>query len=551
MKKIWIFLKNYYYIYLPVIISLVTVLVFKPSYDIGRDDLVLANMVHSASYNIHSEYLVFISYILGYFLRFMALAFPTLNVYFISLLAAMTFGFGVFFYNIKKYDGKAKALFVLLISFSQIYMIFGITFTVVAFVCSAAGVALVLSNVKKLDKSSIKYFIFSFVLIFIGFSFRRSSVFIAVLMLFVPICFFAVKHKRMTISAILVLAIIFTGTYQFLKMSQESYREKLFEGTDYLEFNKYRGIATDGGKLSYNLHADYFDANGISENDVQLCDWFFYNDKTVMPTEKIKIISESFSFKDKYNLNISEIWQSVYDSRDMFNFLLTFVIVSVVLLIFAKKSRMEILLCLLFVCGAVIYLHIRKRGIDRVVKPIIFIGYMQIIEIYLRDKIAIFPKKQFVARATAAVVTLVYVIGLCNYMVPEQKMNDDAKNCIEYIKNDGAYKYVPISAVKSEAFLSFKRPEPLAENIISNVYTGWMGYSPYWYSLLEQYGIQKYKDRLYLSLTDRDIKVVCGYQKNLKRLVEAIEEHYGMNLRVRVEKVFGNYFICTIRERRN
>lgn len=545
-NKILNFFKNYYYAYLPVIISVATVLILKPSYDIDRDDLVLANMVHSAAYNPNSEYLVFISYILGYLMRFMVLAFPALNVYVITLIASMTFGFGVFFYNIKKYDNKA--FFVLLLCLSQIYVIFGISFTVVSFVCSAAGVALVLSNVKKLDKSSIKYFVISFILVFLGFSFRRSSVVVAVFMLFVPVSFFAVKHKRITISAILVMTIIFTGTYEFLKISQDSYKEKLFEGTDYLEFNKYRGIATDSGDLSYSRHQELFDSNGISKNDVKLCDWFFYNDKTIMPTEKVKIISESHSFSNKYTLNPIEIAKSFLRKFNIFLFLVAFVMMSIVLLIICKKGRREIFLSLLFVCGAVLYLHIRKRGVDRVVKPIVFIGYMQVIEIYLRDKIVSFPDKWIITRITAAVVVAIHVIGLGIYMVPEKEMDINAKNCIEYIKNDTEYNYVPISAVKTSAFLSFKMTEPLLKNMISNVYTGWMVYSPYWYSLLERYEIYEYKDSLYLSLIDEDIKIVCGYQKKLQTLVEAIREHYNIEVEIKEEKNFGDYLICTLRE---
>jgi len=406
--KLMNFLKKYYYIYLPILITLVTVLFLEPWYDLAKDDLTIESIVHSAEYNKNSEFLVFVSFIMGYIMRFAALTFPTLNIYAITLVFSLTLAFSVFFYNTRKYNNKCISIFV--ITILQIYMICGITFTVVAFVCCAAGIMATLDNVNKLNKKSIVFFVVSFILIFIGLSFRRSNVVIAIFLLFVPMSFFAVKNKRITISALLVLMLIFTGTNLFIKTTQKIYVNNLFEGTDYLEFNRYRGIATDSGTLSYNKNKELFDANGISRSDVDLCKHFLYNDKFILPTEKLKVMAESFSFSDKYTLNPISIAASMAREVGLCVFMISFFIISVINFIINKKNRKEIFLSCFFVFGAILYLYIRKRGVVRVVKPIVFIGYMQMLNIFLRGQITVLANhvqiKRFIADAVIISVVL-------------------------------------------------------------------------------------------------------------------------------------------------
>ncbi len=542
-NKFIFFLEKYYYIFLPLFTSIVTVVFLHPWYDLAGDDLALANIVHSAQYNSGSEYLVFISVILGKIMRFAALAFPKLNIYGITLLMALTLAFSVLFYNIKKYENKIIS--ILLISILQIYMIFGITFTVVAFVCCAAAVLVIVDNVPKLNKKAVKFIIVSLVLFFFGLGFRRNHLVVGACLVLAPVCLFAVMQKRITIPVLIVIVTLFAGTNMFLKTTQNIYVQNLFAGTDYIEFNRYRAAGTDSGGLYYDKHKEYFDANGISENDVNLFKKFHYSDKTIFPTEKAKIIAESFSFSDKYILNPIYLLSAVLKKP----FVLIFLILSIILFIARRKERKEIFSYVFVVLGAILYLYFRKRGVERVVKPIVFIGIILLLHTFLRAKIEFFSVRQkTILQKVVLILAVVLFVGVSVYRLPDQKVTDQDE-VIEYIQNDKYYNYVPVNGIYLENNLSFIRsPQAPAENIMFSIYRGWTVYSPYWYSLLEHYDLEEYKDCIYLSLIDSKVKIVCKSDGEADMLAKALQEHYDKKVLIKKEKEYKNCFICTLVE---
>ncbi len=534
LNKCLQFLKRFYFILIPVGITVIAFLYFHPYYDIGKDDMVLSNMVNSAQTNEHSEYLVFISIYLGYFMRFFALQFPTLNIYEITLVSAYTVAFMAFFYNARQY--KNKVLSTVVLASLQVFLLFGITFTIVAFVCCAAGVMLVLENVERFSKKAIKYFIFAFLLIFVGLGYRRGSLATCVFLLFVPTLFFAFKNKRNSLAVVLSVVVIFTGTHQLLKTSQNIYN-KVVMGEEYVTFNHYRGIASDGGDLFYEDHKEFFDSQGITETDVKMYNGFRFNDKTMFPVEKVKLLAESLNTENKYLFNFQELMAKSFDN----DFLRILLVAGAICLIFLKKNRLEVLADIFFVLGAVIYLHFRKRGINRVVHPIVFIGYIMLLYRFLQNEVAISKRKIAIAlRYGVAVAVLFYgfIFPLRDhrngyYWFLSQEDEKTAK-IINHVREDSEYKYVSFASFSSMRNLHFTRQEPIAENLITNVYVGWMVYTPYWYDLLELHGIEEYKDRLYLSLIDSRVKMLCNSSETMGCLEKAIEETYGIQVQRRL-----------------
>ncbi len=531
------FFKRYYFLLLPIAITVLSMVFFHPYYDIGKDDMVLSNMVNSAQTNEHSEYLVFISIYLGFFMRFFALMFPTLSVYEITLLVAFTGAFITFFYNTRKYENKLFT--ITLLTGLQVFLLFGITFTIVAFICSAAGVMLVLENVPRMNKKAIGYFLLAFLFIFVGLGYRRGSLATCVFLLFVPTWFFAVKNKRNSLAVVLALVVLFSGTHQFLKISQSTYTQNLL-GEDYVTFNRYRGVASDGGDLRYEDHQELFDLHNITKNDVKMYNNFRFNDKTVFPTEKVKIMAESLSEENKYLFDFGKLMQQTFDSP----FLYVFLVVGVFCLVFLKKNRLEVLGTIVFVLVAVLYLHFRKRGIDRVVNPIIFIGLMLLVYRYLSHEVSLTQKVYAkVIRHSLTVLLLIFAIGLPLYShwVGHQWVSEkDAKSTakiVAHIRADKEHKYVSFSSLSNMRNLSLTRKEPIAENLITNVYVGWMVYTPYWYDLLELHGIDEYKDCLYLSLADPEIRVLCNSSATMESLELAVEENYGVQIQRRLGMV--------------
>lgn len=546
-NKIFAFLGQYYYIVLPILISFGTVAFLHPWYDLAGDDVAIANIVYSAEWNPDSEFLLFPSVILGYILRFAAFAFPTLNVYGILLLLALTLAFFVFFYNTKKYDNKFVS--ISFISLMQFYMIYGITFTVVAFVCSAAAILLVVENVKELNKKSVKFFVLSFLLLLIGLGFRRTQLITAVCLILTPVCFFAFKQKRITASVLLVIVAITAGTNFAIKTIQREYREEIFAGTDYLEFSKYRSAGTDSGLLYYDRHAEYFDEHDISENDVNMYRSFYYNDKTVFPTDKVKDIAESFSFIDQYTLNPIRICGIIVK----FPFVSAFLILALAYFLANKENRKEIFSYAFVVIGAVLYLSFRKRGVERVVKPITFIGMTILLQHFLRQGTKHFSGKQkMIFKISASVCLLALCVTLSYNSLPHvrqaEKKNAEPQEIMEYVKADKDHFYAPIGGVSLSRDLTFFRRSLVPDNIITGVYRGWTAYLPYWYRQVERYGLEEYKDCIYRSLLDNKIKIIYKEEYEIAMLTKTLEEHYGKKLIVQKEKEFENGFVCTLVE---
>ncbi len=531
------FFKRFYFILIPVGITIFSFLFCHPYYDIGKDDMVLSNMVNSAQTNAHSEYLVFISIYLGYFMRAFALLFPSLNVYEITLVVAFTAAFVAFFYNTRQMNNKLLSATIL--SALQITLLFGITFTIVAFICAAAGVLLILENVERLDKKSIKYFVLGFLFIFVGLGYRRGSLATCVFLLFVPTLFFAGIKKRNSWAVVLAVVVLFFGTHQFLKTSQNFYNERVM-GEEYITFNHYRGIASDGGELNYEEHKDYYDANGITETDVKMYKGFRFNDKTMFPVEKVKALAESLSDENKYLYDWNKLLEEIFESE----FLCLFLYVGAFCLVFTKKNRLEVLGNILAVLVAVGFLHFRRRGIGRVINPIIFIGFVQILYRFLRQEIPLLKNKVAVVLRYGVVIAIfVYAIFFPMrdhrngyYWFLEREEVKTAK-IVNHVRADKDYKYVSFVPFSSMRNIYFTRQEPVAENLITNVYVGWMVYTPYWYDLLEIHGIDEYKDNLYRSLIDYRIKVLCNSSSTMECLEKAIEETYGIHVQRRLGMV--------------
>lgn len=539
-KKCLEFLKRFYFILIPVGITVVSFLFSYPYYDIGRDDIVLSSMVNSAQTNEHSEFLVFISIYLGYFFRFLALQFPTLNVYEIVLVSAFTLAFVVFFFNTRNYGNKL--LSILILSVLQILMLFGITFTIVAFLCTAAGVFLVLENVKRFDKKAIWYFLLAFLLIFIGLGYRRGSLATCVFLLFVPTLLFAFLQKRNSLVVVLAVAVLFTGTHQFLKTSQTIYNQTVM-GEEYIAFNHYRGIASDGGDLYYEDHQEYFDELGITPTDVQMYRGFRFNDKTMFPLEKVKALAESMSDENKYIFHVWELLSETFEDGWFLGIFLAFGIFCAIIEK-DRTKRLEILADIVVVFGAVLFLHFRKRGIGRVVNPILTIGMLLLLPRFLVSNLALSKAKAWIyVRRSIAVVLLLsgivtpLIANRVGYFSHLEKNEAGTAKIINHVREDKEHKYVSFVSFSSMRNLHFTRQEPVAENLISSVYVGWMVYTPYWYDLLEQHGIGEYKDCLYLSLVDSRIKMLCNSAGTMECLEKAIEETYGIQVERRLGMV--------------
>ena len=140
-KKNWMkntvrsFIKQYSAFWVPILVTFLC-MCFLPTFYHEVDDRFLEDIIRSAPYNAHSEFLKMIGTGVGYGLRLLTLLFPAVNWLAVLYYAVITLGFLGVHILLKKTRDEYKGLSFLqaVFSFVQMLVIVHMTFTVVSFV---------------------------------------------------------------------------------------------------------------------------------------------------------------------------------------------------------------------------------------------------------------------------------------------------------------------------------------------------------------------------------------------------------------------------------
>jgi len=246
------FFKKYYFLIIPLIVTAYMLVQGIPL--TVNDDRFIMEMAKSFQTNAHSEYLMFVSIIQGYILKFLYNLVPSVNWFAVLYLFTINITFALFYKIIQNYNNKL--IFVGITTLTQIAAMSLITFTMMPFICSTAAVLWGLEYIKEINKSSIKHFILVFFMFFLGFSIRSSSPFVCIFLVFLPVYFFAVKERRNSIWVVALLLSFCTIANYTNIWAKDAYKKTFSYEMYYNQFHEYRSMVSDTTAIDYEENKD-------------------------------------------------------------------------------------------------------------------------------------------------------------------------------------------------------------------------------------------------------------------------------------------------------
>ncbi len=527
------FIKKNYFLIAPLFITLLMLLQKISFYQI--DDRLMMEMAHSFQTNSHSEHIMFININFGYVLKFLYHIAPTVNWFAIMYIVVVNIAFVPLYRISQNYPNQL--VFAGMIAVLQISVFVFLTFTFLSFICATTAILWSLEHVKHLHKKNIKHLFFSFLLLCLGFGMRSGNTFLCVLMVFLPLYFFAVTEKR---NSPLVIAILFittiTANYGMVAFQKE-YKKSIPEATYFNQFQEYRAVVSDDLSLNYEKNKEIFDSVGITENDIHLYKNWKYADKNVFSNKNLGEIVKTQTFWDKYTLNVLEF---PFNSRVILVILIYIFLATGWILLFPNR-RKEIFVFSLFVLGAILFLHIRRRAPFRVVFPITILGITALLYIAMQEVKNGFRMKSLYKKMMYLLIGLL-IVGFSGYNILNisniEKTELAAQRVSEYIASNenkiyltdetGEWDFIP-------KILSFQLTE---EDAIRpyNIFGDWYLYSYFWYDRLEHLNLLEYQDCAFKALLEDNVRMVYGKNTDtLDRICLFLKEHYGIRSRYQTE----------------
>lgn len=537
MKK---FIKDYYYILLPICITVFMMLACK-LYFATVDDLYMEEIANSSADG--RENLVCLSALYGYLFKALYSLFPVVNWFTVCYIVVLNIAMITLYKIVKDNDSPIYGVGVL--AAIQAYLMIRITFTALSFICCVSAVMWIMHKVPKLTKKSVLYFVEAFLLFCMGFAMRRGSVFICVILLFVPFCLFAILEHRNKLTVVITLILVCIASNLLIGYINESMKASIHEDTYFNQFHKYRVAVSDQGYVDYENHAEMLNKVGISQNDVFMYSKTMYADKSVFSMEALEVMKDAKDFDDKYTFDI------LYLSKNMIKmaFIWWYLAAMIVSLILMKKNYKEIIAVSVFVMGAILYLFLRRRGVARVVNQISIAGIIMLLSIAMRELKGKYSFKDLKKHKLMAAV-LICVFGLnvavawAYDIITARPMLRNAAPVLEYINENNENIYVCNAGTRSSFInreLTFSH-KAVEHKPVYNINGNWYVYTDYWYSIMEQLGLQQYEDNTFNALLEPNVKYIASKadEKYMDYIVTFLAEHYNINADYKVEKEFDN-----------
>ncbi|MCC8073658.1 MAG: hypothetical protein LIO62_05985 [Clostridiales bacterium] len=508
-------------------------------------------IANSFATNEHSEFLVFIHVGYGYILRFLYTLLPSINWYSIMYLVAFNICFITLFKIVADYESPIYAIG--LVAFCQGFLYINLTFTILAFLCVATGILWTIHKVKKVDKNSIGNLLYSFFLILMGFGFRRGySILIVLLLLFVPLYFFSIIRKRNSVISVLVVFCMIPASFGILTATQNLYVSNVITEESYFtQFNEYRSAVTDSGQNDYEEHAEEYAALGLTENDIYLASRFMYADKNVFSAENIEGIVEARDIGDSYNLNVLSVAKQMVTNKYVF----AFACFALLMFIICKGQRFEIFSIAFTAMVALLYLFVCQRPRGQVLYPIIVCTVLMLLYsamIKFKGKALIKDWKKEKLNKLMCVVfslALVFNVGLSykDFNTNGNSSRDsNFESIYEYIENNTEYLYLYCHGFLHDAQMPSKKISLLTseKSTLPLYYISgdWIIYTPYWYDMLEQIGLEDYYECPFKAVLEENAVVVSKLEleEEMDAICTFLNEHYDMNVTYELIDVTNN-----------
>ena len=537
MKK---FVKNYYYILLPICISVFMMLLCN-LYFATVDDLYMEEIANSNANG--RENLVCLSALYGYLFKALYSLAPNVNWFTVCYVAVLNIAMMTMYKIVKDNDSPIYGVGIL--AAIQAYLMIRMTFTALSFISCVSAVMWIMHKVTKLTKKSVLYFVEAFLLFCMGFAMRGGSVFTCIMLLFVPFYLFAILEHRNKITVVVTLMLVCIVSHLLIGRINESMKASIPEETYFNQFHKYRSAVSDQGYVDYDNHAEMLNKVGISQNDVFLYAKTMYADKSVFSMEALEVMKDAKDINDKYTLDI------LYLSKNMVKmaFIWWYLAAMLISLILMQKNYKEIIAVSVFVMGAIFYLFLRRRGVARVVNQISIAGIIMLLSIAMREfkgkySFKDLKKYKLMAVGLVCIFGLNIAVAWAYDIITARPMLRNAAPVLDYINENNENVYVCNAATRSSFInreLTFSR-KAVEHKPIYNINGNWYVYTDYWYFTLEQLGLQQYEDSTFNTLLEPNVKYIASEsdERFMDYIVKFLDEHYNIDAYYKVEKEFDN-----------
>ena len=524
------------------------------------DDAYLGLIARSYDFNNHSEYLVFINFLLGYAVRWLYLIIPSIDWFSVLYLFAINISFitifKAFFDSVEVFSFD-KVFAVIIIAGIFIYNLSHLGFTNISFMCCCSAIIWALSHIKKIDRKSLPHLLYVFFLFLFGFCMRNGMVLYSVLVVLVPVLFSLFLNKKFRVVSVIAVLIVCVSASQFATYSQKIYEHK-YNYEQYVEFNIARADVIDSGKLDYNKNEAKLIDDNVTKNDFELfSDDYIIADNSVFSLEHVSDIAESRDLNDRYTLTVSDFFKSLIrkdlSSTLIFWFTIRFLILFIIIAIYAfvvyPKLRTNIILFAPLLFASEMYLFFRRRAVERVINPVAEIGIILILyfiinyehlanEKILKSTINNTKKKMFLA-----CLPILMICSMFSYMGSYTTRSPVDSEVLNYDYSEFSDNVIVTSAIDSHAFYDMHHSLLSSKHLTAPVYTvcgEWYIYSDYWDALLNKLELSEYNDCGIKSLIDDRVLFACDSTETLDRLVIYFKEHHNINVKYELVKEFDD-----------
>lgn len=487
------------------------------------------------------EHLVFINASLGYLLKVLYSITNALNwtaILYIIIVLVCTY---TLLKIVSKYIGLYLALALSICV--EIFCLYYLTFTTISYVCALLAVLMfieTISNNKRVINIVITclFFILSYAL--------RSSSFISAFLMLLPIIVFNIIKNRNKYTFI-TLGIVAVSLLSLFTTDNLSYSKEIWK--EYSEFNTVRGELLDYHLPEYNQNKKLYNELEYSKNDLACLEKWFFGDKEVYSTRKLKTIQDNVKLSDKYDINIINWFK---DSK-FFNYsswklgmisIIALLIIGIYFSIKSKRNKWIIVLQMCFCVGEIIYLFIIQRPLARVIFSMVLVGIIAMAYFYEHNQEKETVKEGLsrdnvknIFKSAAVLVCLVATFGLILYKMIDtkrenvneykivQKINDYAKkNSKTLVLKDINHDYLNCIPINDSDEMY---------NEDNTMFIGdWTYYSDQYYRQLRKMQV-KYKNATMLSLVEDNAHLMIDKVEDLDLIEKFLIEHYDNSIRAR------------------
>lgn len=533
------FLKKRYCILLPVFITALAVLTGFVRF-IVNDDTAMMNIAESFNSNPYSEHLVFMSVIIGYVLKFLYSLISVINWFVLIELFALNLAFCALFYINKHYGDSIFG--VIALSGYLIFFLSNLTFTSVSLVCACTAMLWLYVFADKLNKKTLKHFIFAFALFALASLIRVHGTMVVIGIVTALLLAVTVLKKQKSVAVLITAVVMILSVNYAVIYIQNEYNAAIPTETYFTQFSKYRSAVSDGGFYDYGLHKEELDEKGISKNDFDLISKWVYADKNAFSAEKFKAVSELRTFNEKYNTHIFSTALYIFKTSPL---ICITALLALFLLIKLKKKRLEIILTFGAFFGAEGYLCSLYRDLSRICDALTLCADIVILIIFIQNRNEalkikrIEPKraKRISLTVCAVFIALLSILNIWQAEYQPGYWNDIA----EYTEENNGVTYIYDSFTMGDYYKTEYSKNILRskQGIITYRITlgGWTIYSPFWYNNLEKNGLSDYSDSLISALLKDGVYYVDATVPP-ENIVKFFDEHYGKKVEYEVIKTF-------------